>query len=407
MDSTFETVSAKALEPKELVLTCQGLHCVNWVCGDADFEVCASDGKSCRVHSVLAEFLSPKVARLRKCDPLCCCYTFNSSDLLDAFESLVSNLRAGRPFRVDPSNFVCLLRLSLELENSELLSSLLGMIKTEALSLEEAILLLRAGVDLGTAFSDRFGNLRDFVASHFYEIEKKILDGLDIETLQLILSSSSMKIEDEDSLYDFVRSRSENDLRFTSLFEFVYFEYLSVDKIENFASFVSENFLDNISSGIWTRICGRLILETRLKNPRNVGPPGVKFVYDSSKPLDGIIAHLTREFGGNVHDKGIVNVTASSVLGSYEPKDAVDLEGDKEFASEDKENSWICYDFKDRRVTPTSYSIRSQSGGSGSCHLKSWVIEASNDGQSWTEIDRRDGNSDLNASAGVANGRFF
>ena len=38
-----------------------------------------------------------------------------------------------------------------------------------------------------------------------------------------------------------------------------------------------------------------------------------EFVYNSSKPLDGVIAHLTREYGGNVHDKGIVNVTASSV----------------------------------------------------------------------------------------------
>ena len=34
------------------------------------------------------------------------------------------------------------------------------------------------------------------------------------------------------------------------------------------------------------------------------------FVYNESKKLDGIIAYLTREYGGNVHDKGIVNVTA-------------------------------------------------------------------------------------------------
>lgn len=32
----------------------------------------------------------------------------------------------------------------------------------------------------------------------------------------------------------------------------------------------------------------------------------MEFVYDASKPLDGIIAHLTRECGGNIHRKGIV-----------------------------------------------------------------------------------------------------
>ena len=136
----------------------------------------------------------------------------------------------------------------------------------ESLSLEEAVLLLRIGTDLGTGFSDRFGSLRDFIASHFYEIEQEILYDLDLETAQVLISSPSLKIEDEDSLYDFVsyfvRSRSEKDLRFASLFEFVYFDYLSVSRIENFVSFVSEDLLKNISSGIWTRICRGIFFET-------------------------------------------------------------------------------------------------------------------------------------------------
>ena len=38
------------------------------------------------------------------------------------------------------------------------------------------------------------------------------------------------------------------------------------------------------------------------------------------RKLDGIIAHLTRQCGGNVHDKGIVNVTASSCYNKRQPK---------------------------------------------------------------------------------------
>ena len=46
--------------------------------------------------------------------------------------------------------------------------------------------------------------------------------------------------------------------------------------------------------------------------PSKPAPPAPgnrrEFVYDSAKPLKGVIAHLTRECGGNVRDKGIVNV---------------------------------------------------------------------------------------------------
>ena len=399
--TSFEAVSTNTLEPNELRLTSKGMSSVNWDSSDADFEFLCGGDKIC-VHSVLAEFLSPKVALVRKGDPFCSSYTFKDREMFGVFGSLVSSLRSGDPLPVEKSNFVTLLRLSQELENDDLFSSLVRMIETESLSLEEAIFLLRVGVGLGTAFSDQFGNLRDFVASCFYKLDKEILDNLDLETTQILLSSRSLQIEDEDSLYDFIRSRSEKDLRFTALFEFIYFDYLSISGIENFASFVSENFLENISSGIWRQICRRLILDVKpveKKNPR--GHKGREFVYDESRKLDGVIAYLTRECGGNVHEKGLVHVVASSVLdgdGSpYQPKNAVDLGTNSYYASKDEQNSWICYDFKDRRVIPTSYSVRSYGAASGGDHPKSWVIEVSNDGteNSWTEIDRRD-NNDLN-----------
>ena len=327
-------------------------------------------------------------------------YTFKDPEVFNVFESFVSSLRSGETVHVEKSNFPALLRLFQELENDELLSSLLGMIDIESLSLEEAILLLRIGIDLGTAFSDRFENLRDFVASRFYELEKEILD---LQTLELLLSSPSLKIEDEDSLYDFVRSRSEKDLRFTSLFEFVYFEYLTVDRIEDFSSFVRENFLENISSGIWRQICRRLILEAKTNetNPnsdttKKATESGTQFVYNESNKLDGIIAHLTRQCGGNVHDKGAICIGASAFYNDHDEyygdvRNVVELGTESDYWSEDFFDPWICYDFKDLSVIPTSYSIMSASDH----QPKSWVLEVSNNGYSWTEIDRRDNNNEL------------
>ena len=123
-----------------------------------------------------------------------------------------------------------------------------------------------------------------------------------------------------------------------------------------------------------------------------------EFGYNASRPLEGIIAYLTRTSHGNVHDKGIVNVTASSVYGSsWDPKNAADLEVETPYYSSDEPDVWICYDFKGMSIVPTGYSIRSWSGrGPGSMHLKSWVIEVSKDGSQWTLVDRRVNNSDLN-----------
>ena len=76
--------------------------------------------------------------------------------------------------------------------------------------------------------------MRDFIASRFYEMEKQTLDDLDLETLQLALSSPSLQLENEDSLYDLFVSRSQHDLRFANVFEFVHFEYLSIDRVKDF-----------------------------------------------------------------------------------------------------------------------------------------------------------------------------
>jgi hypothetical protein len=56
---------------------------------------------------------------------------------------------------------------------------------------------------------------------------------------------------------------------------------------------------------------------------------------------------------GNVHDIGVVEVTASSASGTDYPQNAVDLE-DNELVlfSEDEPGQWICLDFKTVRIEP-------------------------------------------------------
>ena len=90
-------------------------------------------------------------------------------------------------------------------------------------------------------------------------------------------------------------------------------------------------------------------------------------------PLNGIIAQLTR--GGNVHAKGLVEVTSSSCVPGSAAANVVEVETNSCLWTQAGWPCWICYDFKERRVTPTSYSIRS----AGGAHPRWWVFEVSND----------------------------
>jgi hypothetical protein len=133
---------------------------------------------------------------------------------------------------------------------------------------------------------------------------------------------------------------------------------------------------------------------------------------------DGIIAHLTRECGGNVHDHHIVEVTSSKPLydsnespdGTVDPnlvaaKNVADLGTCSCFVSAFRaiegdiphtRNNWVCYDFKERRIVPTHCAIRTYYGDLGDARLKSWLVETSADGESWREVARQEDNRHLN-----------
>jgi hypothetical protein len=124
---------------------------------------------------------------------------------------------------------------------------------------------------------------------------------------------------------------------------------------------------------------------------------------------DGIVAHLMRHYHGDG-----VEVTS----GSFEPTtypsggdltQITDMAGGLEFTSacrgpnEDiahARNTWICYAFKERMITPTHYAIRSSDGCPVWYNLKSWLVETSADGERWQEVDHKEDSEELN-------GRWF
>jgi hypothetical protein len=116
--------------------------------------------------------------------------------------------------------------------------------------------------------------------------------------------------------------------------------------------------------------------------------------FDSMQPFGGIISQLSNECCGNVHTKGIVSITASSTE-SNSCHQVVDYDWSGSWYSRSETNSWIQFDFKNRTISPTHYTIKSDN--ESGYHLMKWSLDGSNDGTSWINVDRRETN-DLNGN---------
>jgi hypothetical protein len=126
--------------------------------------------------------------------------------------------------------------------------------------------------------------------------------------------------------------------------------------------------------------------------------------------LDGLLSWLSHSNGGqNVEDLGLVRVITDGpgYDDHYFGKHILDVRTDTAFLSQtsDVPGKWIGYDFGELiRILPTHYSIRSNCNGRNSCHLRSWVIEVSNDpspNSTWRTIDERQSREELNGRYNV------
>ena len=100
-----------------------------------------------------------------------------------------------------------------------------------------------------------------------------------------------------------------------------------------------------------------------------------------------ILKYLTEKFGGNVHTKHVVEITVSSIW-SGPVENIVKEDDNKWFGTYNEPDSWIKFDFKERKVLLDRYTLKTVNDPKGSVHLKNWVLEVSDDDNNFTEIDK-------------------
>lgn len=119
----------------------------------------------------------------------------------------------------------------------------------------------------------------------------------------------------------------------------------------------------------------------------------IPLLFESNKEFNGIINYLINN--GNIEEE--INITSTLLYSSEEQdsaKHSILYNSKKYFRTIDVVNAFICFDFKNKKITPTAYSIKTASNNS--IRPSSWVIEVSNNSSTFIPIDEQNECESLN-----------
>jgi hypothetical protein len=284
----------------------------------------------------------------------------------------------GESVILDDENAAVLVGLIEDLGNVELSDAVMKFVcAKEELKVSNCICRMKLKGRLELAIAEE----SDFIGSHISEFAKDEIAELEVSVLSDILRSESLRIPNEDWLLEFVVDLGD---RHFGLLGDVRIEYLSRSGIDVFFGRISHQSLDDrLWQQLWIRCRHRIVYETDdiLLN-RSIGsvhrPP--------ESAWSGLISYLTELCCGNVHAKGLVAISCSS-NSSNQCSDVVNYDWNNYWHTTNSPNGWIQFDFKDRLVSLSHYALKSD--GEGSYHLLQWALQGSVDGNSWTDLDRR------------------
>lgn len=385
---------------------------------NSEFTFILPNHEEVKCKTVLADFISPIIANHHQNDA-----TFEEFELgidkntitgitKNHLEKLIE-LASGESIELSKTDIVIMKIISVLLGNEELLNLLEDFrhnnfigdknnkkspnnLKLNGIIIEPNEFTVSNILQVLNFYSSRSINSQraiDFAAKNFEKIDKEQLKKISHHTLESILTSDKLVLENEDSLLNFIlslrNSESKNETQIeqinesiAELLESVNFDYLSEDA---FQRFLKEFDVSYMTASLFRQI-GHAFKSSQ---PEKL----FEMKNGSLGRFHGIIFYLTNKFGGNVNEKGVISITGESVRNDpgLIPQVAADLfDLQSCFHSRNELGSTLTYDFKDFRVTPTCYSIRTNPwGGKGHYHLMNWDIEGSNDGENWFLLDRR------------------
>ena len=362
---------------------------INFEKFDKDFSFIVN-GKCFKTNSFVACILSPNISKMFQENMHLSYYEINTEDDGDFNQIIKYGEMKSINIKEDEQPYFANVMKILG-NNNEFLQ--FSKEFQEEISFENVTRRIQIKKELGVDFNNEI----TFISNNFHYFctnSPESIITLDIDIIEQIISNNQLKLFNEDELFNIVLKLYIKSKEYSSLFSFVVFMNLSTESIREFI----QNFdINDINISIWKNIISRLEQDISAESIQLYQKSHQEFLNNryTSKRYEQIIQHLSEKCSGNVHAQNIVQITASSLNNEYYiAQNVVEHNDDKYFESKNEANSWILFDFKDRTVLFDSYTLKTMNWNVNSGHLKSWILEVSNDSQNYIEIDRHE-NCDL------------
>ena len=371
---------------------------------DNDFSFVVN-GKLFKTSKIVSDLLSPTICRLHSNDPTIDVFNINTAHQGDF--SRILNLINFNKTEITDNDLPFFSEVFEILGTGSIEFSLIN--QTSEITIDNVFHLLQNHEKYYKFFSSQIAAEIEFISSHFNELcetKEEEFYKLDFDALFQIINSPKLLLKSEDQLLNFLNRMYSNNSMYSIFYETVFFSNVTIEAISEFITLFDVN---DMNDSIWQRICERLKEKIECKNDimikgryesekvdENQG--FILFKCSNEKKFEGIINYLNQKSNGLI--KNLIGITSSSVYDSNDIHQPINIalfdDQKKRFRSMDSPGSWIRIDFKDHRIIPSDYAIRSTEWGVNCGHPANWVIECSKDGSSWTVVDEQRNCSYLN-----------
>ena len=210
------------------------------------------NGEEYKTTRIISDLLSPRICHIHRSDPTNNIFQITTQQNGDF--SKILNLVDFNKHEIEENEIEFISEVIEFLGNEFIIVD----IKHQELTEDNALDLLQEHLKLKIFGSKLISKEIDFISSHFYEfLENQVekIMNIDIEIIEKIISNNNLIIRNENQLLSFINNLYSSDSNYANLYEFVLFQNVDKESIEEFLSIYNIN---DITHEIWESISCRL-----------------------------------------------------------------------------------------------------------------------------------------------------
>lgn len=343
-----------------------------------------------KTSRIIADLLSPTICNLHSIDPTIDKFTINTIEKGD-FSQIFSLIEfEEKQFSKKEIPFITEVIEILGNESIEYQEEI------EEITIDNVFSFVKMHEKYPKIFSKSFLTEIDFISEHFPDLcekQENEFRNISIDTLMNILNNKLLQLKTENQLLKFANQMYKYDVNYSIVYESVIFENVSSKAMREFISIYNFNDMNN---NIWNKLSKRLEHKIKFENDIQKVNNRYKEKLKKTFPVQinefkGILSYLYKKSKGEIGRE--ISIESYSMINNCQPTNVVLFDSDsfvETLENENNECNWLRFDFRNYRVIPTDYTIKSYPYNEDAHHPKHWVIEGSNDNKSWEILDKKE-----------------